>query len=181
MLLKSVLPVLAGILVLSPVATWGQDSQAAPAPAQPAAAAQTPAPAQLPNVTPTPAAAPPAAGSVPADMKNPVKPTAASQAKAKQIYSIDCAMCHGDDGKGKTDLATSMGLTLPDFTYAKSLSARSDGELFNVIRNGKDKMPGEESARANDDVVWNVVLYVRAFSNPEALAKSLKAATPVKK
>jgi mono/diheme cytochrome c family protein len=174
-MVKSVLLVLAGIVVLSPVAFSGSNPQAAPA--QPAAAAQTPAPAPLPDVTPTPT---PAIGGVAADMKNPVKPTVASQAKAKEIYTIDCAMCHGADGKGKTDLATSMGLTLPDFTDAKSLATVPDGQLFNLIRNGKDKMPGEDRARANDDVVWNVVLFVRAFSNPEAMAQALKTAASKK-
>lgn len=156
-MLKSVLLVGAGLLVLAPSAI-GRSPQAAPA---------QPAPAALPGATPTPAA-PPAATGVPADMKDPVKPTTASLAKAKGIYGIDCAMCHGDDGKGKTDLATSMALTLPDFTDSKSLAGRPDGELFNMIRNGKDKMPGEDPARASNDVVWNLVVYVRAFSKSEA-------------
>ena len=43
-----------------------------------------------------------------APVKNPVKPTPESQAKAKSLYQMDCAMCHGDNGNGKTDLATSM-------------------------------------------------------------------------
>lgn len=142
---KSVLLVLAGVLLLAPAAISGRNPQAAPAAA-------------------SGSATPPPAGAVPADMKNPVKPTAASQAHAKQIYSFDCSMCHGDDGKGKTDLATSMALTLPDFTQAASLSGQPDGTLFNVIRNGKDKMPAEEAGRANNDVVWNLVLYVRGFA-----------------
>jgi len=172
-MLKSVLPVLAGILLLSPAAFSGRNPQAAPAPApaQPAATAQSPAPVQLPGAAPAPAPE-----GVPAEMKNPVKPTAASLAKAKDIYSIDCAMCHGADGTGKTDLATSMGLTLPNFTDAKSLADHPDGELFNVIRNGKDKMPGEDRARANDDVIWNVVLYVRAYSKPGGPAAIVPAA-----
>ena len=104
-----------------------------------------------------------------ANMKNPVlKPSAESQAKAKQLYAIDCAMCHGDNGNGKTDLATSMSLTLSDFTDPKSLADHMDGELFNVIRNGKDKMPGEEKARASDTEVWNLVIYVRNFSKPQS-------------
>lgn len=175
-MLKSVLLVVAAVLALAPAAVSGKNPQAAPTPAQAAPAAQAPAPAPLPGVTPTPAAQPPAAGGVPADMKNPVKPTAALQAKAKEIYSIDCAMCHGADGKGKTDLATSMALTLPDFTDAKSLSNVPDGEIFNLIRNGKDKMPGEDRARAHDDAVWSLVAYVRAFAKPGSSAESPEAA-----
>ncbi|HLI04325.1 MAG TPA: cytochrome c [Terracidiphilus sp.] len=103
-------------------------------------------------------------------MKNPVRPTAESQAKAREIYSIDCSMCHGDNGNGKTDLATSMGLTLTDLSDPKTLSGRMDGELFNIIRNGKGKMPGEDPARANNEAVWNLVIYVRSFSKAAAPA-----------
>ena len=70
------------------------------------------------TVTPAPAAAP----------KNPVKPTPESQAKAKSLYQIDCAMCHGDNGNGKTDLATSMGLTLDDWTNPATLGNKQDWE-----------------------------------------------------
>ena len=46
--------------------------------------------------------------------KNPVKPTAEGLAKAKITFRNDCAMCHGDNGDGKSDLATSMDLKLDD-------------------------------------------------------------------
>jgi hypothetical protein len=152
-MLKSVPLVLAGILLLAPAAISARTPQAAPA-------------------APSASAAPPAAHAVPAEMKNPVKPTAASQAHAKQIYSFD--------GKGKTDLATSMALTLPDFSQAASLSSQHDGELFNLIRNGKDKMPGEDAGRANNDVVWNLVLYVRSFAK-QSLAAGAPQESPAAK
>ena len=53
------------------------------------------------------APAAPAAGT-----KNPVKPTTEGLAKAKATYQIDCAMCHGDNGDGKTDLAVGSALPL---------------------------------------------------------------------
>ncbi len=99
------------------------------------------------------------------NVTNPVKPTAESQAKAKSIYQIDCSMCHGDNGDGKTDLAKSMGVTLADFTDPKTLAGLPDGELFNTIRNGKgEKMPPEASGRAGDTVVWNLIIYIRGMS-----------------
>ena len=101
---------------------------------------------------------------------NPVKPTAESQAKAKAIYTIDCAMCHGENGNGQTDVAKSMGLTIPDFTDPKGLAGKSDGALFEVIRNGKDKMPPEAAGRANNTMVWNLVLYIRGMSKPQPAA-----------
>ncbi len=117
------------------------------------------------TVTPAPAAA----------TKNPVKPTAESQAKAKAIYGIDCAVCHGDNGNGKSDVATSMGLTLQDWTNPATLGNKEDWELFNVIRAGKDKMPPESSGRATDTEVWNLVIYIRSFSKGQSPAPAAPA------
>jgi mono/diheme cytochrome c family protein len=103
--------------------------------------------------------------------------TAASDlARAKSIYQIDCSVCHGDTGNGKTDLATSMTLTLNDWTDPKSLADKSDADLFKVIRDGKDKMPPEEAGRAKDDDVKSLVLYIRNFSKTQAGAQP--AGTP---
>jgi mono/diheme cytochrome c family protein len=112
---------------------------------------------------------PQAAAPAPAS-RNPVKPTAASQERAKKIYAIDCAVCHGDNGNGKTDLATSMQLTLLDYTDPKALAGKSDQELFDVIRNGKDKMPPEDPGRAKDDEIWNLVIYIRGLSKGQSAA-----------
>ena len=110
-----------------------------------------------------------------APVKNPVKPTAESQAKAKSLYQIDCAMCHGDNGNGKTDLATSMGLTLDDWSNPATLASKDDSAIFNAIRTGKDKMPPESEGRANDTMVWNLVIYIRSFSKGQPPAPASPA------
>jgi cytochrome c5 len=122
------------------------------------AATPAPNPGRMPQEPATAQA--PAASSA----KNPVKPTAESQAKAKKMYGYDCEMCHAANGNGKTDLATSMGMTLTDLSDPKTLSGKSDQELFDLIRKGKDKMPPEEAARAKDDDVWNLVIYIRGLA-----------------
>ncbi|MGB0066079.1 MAG: cytochrome c [Terracidiphilus sp.] len=99
---------------------------------------------------------------------NPVKPTAESQAQAKVIYKRDCALCHGDTGNGKSDLATSMSLTLDDWTDAKTLAGKPDSDLFAVIRKGKGQMPTEDSGRADDTEVWNLIIYIRSLSKAPA-------------
>jgi cytochrome c len=98
------------------------------------------------------------------DSTNPVKPTPGSLAQAKTVYGRDCALCHGENGDGKSDLAKDMQLTLMDWTDPKSLGNRSDKELFHVIRMGKNKMPAEEEGRAKDSEVWNLIIYIRGFS-----------------
>ena len=109
---------------------------------------------------------------------NPVKPTAASQEKAKKLYAMDCAICHGDNGNGKTDLAKDMQLTLDDWTDPKSLAAKSDQQLFDAIRKGKDKMPPEDASRAKVDDVWNLIIYLRGMSKGQPAAAPPATAPP---
>jgi mono/diheme cytochrome c family protein len=105
----------------------------------------------------------------------PKAPATDPLAHAKSIYQIDCAICHGDNGNGKTDLATSMTMTLSDWTDPKSLAGKSDVDLFKIIREGKDKMPPEDAGRAKDDDIKNLVIYIRNFSKGQPVAP---AATP---
>jgi cytochrome c5 len=83
--------------------------------------------------------------------------------EVKQIYKFDCAMCHGDTGNGKTDLATSMNLVLDDWSSSATLSGKTDDELYKIIRSGKDKMPPEDASRAKDDEIRGLVKYIRSL------------------
>ncbi|WP_058186195.1 c-type cytochrome [Terracidiphilus gabretensis] len=100
--------------------------------------------------------------------------------RVKQIYKQDCALCHGDTGNGKSELATSMNLVLLDYTDAKSLSGKSDQELFDAIRKGRgDKMPPEEEGRAKDADIRGLVAYVRGLSKGHTGTQTAEApATP---
>jgi mono/diheme cytochrome c family protein len=111
-----------------------------------------------------------AAGYMPQDSSNPVKSTAVSREKAKKMYAVDCAVCHGDTGDGKADLAKDMGLTMDDWTDPKALAGKSDQELFDIIRKGKDKMPPEDASRAKDSEVWGLVNYIRGFAKSQPAA-----------
>lgn len=95
----------------------------------------------------------------------------------KQIYKFDCAVCHGENGNGKSDLATSMNLTLDDWTTPATLSAKSDQELYEVIRKGKNQMPPEDAARAKDEEIRELVKYIRSFA-AHAPAEPVPAAEP---
>jgi cytochrome c5 len=117
----------------------------------------------LPVIVSGPAAAPPA-GSPGQDSATP-KPSAPMLEKAKKTYGVDCAVCHGDNGNGKTDLAKDMSLTLDDWTNPASLAGKTDKQLFDIIRNGKDKMPPEADGRASDNEVHALIYYIRGFSS----------------
>lgn len=114
-----------------------------------------------------PEAAPPAIISV-----EPPRPD------VKQVYKIDCAMCHGDTGDGKTDLAKSMNLTLLDWTNAASLTGKTDQQLIEMIRKGNDKMPPEDASRATDEQVKGLVKYIRSFAGQTPAPAPTPAAAP---
>jgi mono/diheme cytochrome c family protein len=96
------------------------------------------------------------------DKTNPVKPSPESLAKGKKVYKVDCAMCHGENGDGKGDMATDMK-NVTDFTNPDVQKNSTDGQWFQIIRKGKGEMP-PEGDRAKDDDIWNVVNYIRAFA-----------------
>ena len=99
--------------------------------------------------------------------------SAEAQAKAKKLYAQECAMCHGDNGNGQTDLAKSMGLTVPNFTDPKVLAAKQDQELFDAVRKGTEKMPAEAEGRVGNTELWNIIALLREMpkSQPQAPAQ----------
>src|SRR5580700_8361590 len=113
----------------------------------------------------------PAAEAKPADAKtnsdaakdNPVKSSPTSLASGKKKYGQDCAMCHGKEGAGDGDLAEDMKLKLKDLRDADALKGLNDGDIYNLINNGKGKMMGEEG-RLKPDEIWDVVNFVRTLA-----------------
>jgi len=94
---------------------------------------------------------------------NPVKPTPDGIAHAKKMWGYDCAICHGANGDGKGDIASSMKTPMKNYTDPTALQSMSDGELFYIIQKGKGEMP-PEGDRAKPDDIWNMVTVVRSFA-----------------
>jgi len=95
--------------------------------------------------------------------KNPIRFTDVSVNRGKKVFDTQCALCHGQKGDGKGDLAKDMSLTLPDFTQADTLSKRTDGELFAILGTGKEPMPTQKG-RMPEPQMWNVVNYLRSLT-----------------
>jgi len=94
--------------------------------------------------------------------KNPIRFTDVSVERGKKVYNTQCALCHGEKGDGKGDLAKEMTLTLSDFTKPDALAKRTDGELLAIISTGKDPMPSQKG-RMTESQLWNLVNYLRAL------------------
>ena len=94
---------------------------------------------------------------------NPVKPTPESLASGKKWYAIDCALCHGDTGDGKTSNPSSVKIKVSDLTDPATLKNRTDGEIFYIIKNGLGQMP-PEGDRVKTEELWDLVNYVRSLA-----------------
>lgn len=103
-----------------------------------------------------------------AERKNPVKPTGESIEAGKRFYKTQCAMCHGDNGDGKGELAVELKMDLRDWTDPASLKDFSDGALFYVLTKGNEKMPGQEG-RMKAPQQWNVVNFIRSVAKKETV------------
>lgn len=95
-------------------------------------------------------------------LKNPAKFTDESVEKGKKLFATQCAMCHGQTGNGKGDLAEVMHISPPDFTKPETLANRTDGEIFTIIDSGSGSMPGE-AKRLKENQAWDLVNFLRSL------------------
>lgn len=95
--------------------------------------------------------------------KNPVAPSAEAIEDGLSHFADHCAICHGNDGSGQTDIGRNLYPKAPDMRAAATQNL-TDGELFYIIENGV-KLTGmpawgngtHEGATAS----WNLVHFIR--------------------
>jgi mono/diheme cytochrome c family protein len=68
-------------------------------------------------------------------LTNPTQPSTDVIAEARAHYADHCAICHANDGSGKTEMGRGMWPKVPDMRLAETQNL-SDGELFWIIENG---------------------------------------------
>jgi mono/diheme cytochrome c family protein len=103
--------------------------------------------------------------------KNPVPVTSEGLAEARNFYKYQCAMCHGENGDGKGDLADTMKLKLNDWRDASSLTGKTDGELYYILTNGRGQMLGNGD-RTKEDMRWKLVNLIRSFAKKDSKEKA---------
>jgi mono/diheme cytochrome c family protein len=104
-------------------------------------------------------------------LKNPVPATPEAIAAAKTDYAEHCRNCHGEKGDGKGEKAAELSVAPGDFTDARKLNGRTDGELYWQITRGRLPMPAFDD-KLTDQQRWQLVDYIRTFA-----AKSASAST----
>ena len=99
------------------------------------------------------------------NLANPVPRTSESLERARRVYQVNCATCHGAAGDGKGPMASyyarsPAGVVPPVDLAAPRVQARTDGQLWWIIGQGLGNMPPYQDLLA-DDEIWLMVLFTR--------------------
>jgi mono/diheme cytochrome c family protein len=94
-------------------------------------------------------------------MKNPIAQSAASTKTGMDLYTKNCASCHGKAGLGDGVKARSLKTFPGDFSKA-DFQGQTDGDHFYKTKTGRSEMPKYEGKLADNDI-WNVVNYMRTL------------------
>jgi len=102
-----------------------------------------------------------------AAIPNPVSADARSLLNGRKYYSINCAVCHGDAGKGDGPIVAKGFPPIPLVGPASPAPGRTDGYIWGMIRNGRGLMPSYNRIEELDR--WDVVNYVRGLQGRYAV------------
>ena len=102
--------------------------------------------------------------SIPSDaqqQQNPFYADSAAWRSAADHYEDHCAICHGSDGHGRTEMGENMYPKVPDLTDS-AVQGLSDGALFAIIQNGVrwTGMPAWKREHSPEDT-WKLVSFIR--------------------
>jgi mono/diheme cytochrome c family protein len=115
-------------------------------------------------------------------MKNPFVDSAEAVATGRMHFADHCALCHGNDGRGKTEIGQNLYPKAPDMWGVETQSL-SDGEIFYIIKNGVrlTGMPawGQDTSE-DDSESWQLVSFIRhiPWITPKEL-EEMKTMNPV--
>lgn len=91
--------------------------------------------------------------------KNPISITPLVIAEARDHYADHCAFCHGNTGDGKTMYGEGMFPPPPNLKDPETQNL-SDGELFNIIKDGI-RFTGMPGFGGGDEDNWKLVAFIR--------------------
>jgi mono/diheme cytochrome c family protein len=98
-----------------------------------------------------------------ANMKNPVKPSAAGLKDAEHVYQQNCVICHGKTGASNGPAAGSLPQKPANFTDMQMMKQATDGELFWKMTTGRAPMPSWQD-RLSATQRWELVNYLRVLT-----------------
>jgi len=102
-----------------------------------------------------------------ASIQNPVAADARSLHNGRMNYQINCAVCHGEAGKGDGPILAAKAI-FPPAVIGASAEAKTDGYIWAIIRNGRGAMPSYDRIEEMDR--WDVVNYIRGLQGKYQVA-----------
>jgi len=103
-----------------------------------------------------------------AGIANPVPADARSLMNGRKNFAINCAVCHGYEGKGDGPVVAKGFPGIPLVGPASPAPGRTDGYIWGMIRNGRGLMPSYNRIEELDR--WDVVNYVRGLQGKYTVA-----------
>jgi mono/diheme cytochrome c family protein len=94
-------------------------------------------------------------------MKNAVKADDASIKAGKDLYTKNCASCHGKTGLGDGPKARGLD-TFPGNFTENTFQAQTDGDLFYKIKTGREDMP-KYDGKIEDESIWQMINFMRTL------------------
>jgi len=100
---------------------------------------------------------------------NPVAVTPQALSAGEATYAgdprrVNCATCHGKEGRGDGKLADQFDPRPRNFACADTIKGVPDGQLFWIIRYGSPGTSMPPHKRLSDEEIWQVVHYIRALA-----------------
>ena len=102
-------------------------------------------------------------------LRNPVPYSDETLEQAESHWADHCALCHGNDGSGDTEMGRNLYPKPPDMR-APATQSLSDGELYFAINRGirLTGMPAWGEPGDDDEDSWKLVYFIRHLPNMTA-------------
>ncbi len=99
-----------------------------------------------------------------AELPNPVPATPETMERARTLYAVNCATCHGPSGRGDSIIAgmfQSAGASPPVDLASPRVKARAPGQLYWILTKGLGDMPAFGNLLTSEER-WMLVPFIRA-------------------
>jgi cytochrome c553 len=114
------------------------------------------------------------------DAINPIPFSPEVWADGRAHFADHCASCHGNDGRGQTEMGRNLYPKAPDMRLADT-QGLTDGEIYWIIENGirLTGMPAWGDGTGHDADTWKLVHFIRHLNDltPERL-EEMEALNP---
>ncbi len=104
------------------------------------------------------------------ELVNPLRADPLTVAEARDHFADHCALCHANNGSGKTEINEGLYPAAPDMRENRTQSL-TDGEIFYIIKNGV-RFTGMPGWGGEDEENWQLVLFIRHL--PKITPKELE-------